>query len=113
MVTEVTLTALARQVVFRRMSLTVQETTAGHRYEAVDESGVVAGFAEYVDHRGSRLLFHTEVDDAFEGQGVGSTLARQALDQALATGIEVKVSCPFIKAWIEKHPEYADKVTLR
>ena len=95
------------------MSLTVQENASAHRYEAVDESGVVAGFVEYVDHRGSRLLFHTEVDDAFEGQGVGSTLARQALDQALATGIEVKVSCPFIKAWIAKNPEYADKVTLR
>ncbi|MGZ5417663.1 MAG: GNAT family N-acetyltransferase [Nocardioides sp.] len=95
------------------MSLTVQENASVHRYQAVDEAGVVAGFVEYVDHRGGRLLFHTEVDDAFEGQGVGSTLAQQALDQALATGTEVRVSCPFIKAWIEKHPEYADKVLLR
>jgi predicted GNAT family acetyltransferase len=113
MVTDVTLTALARPVVFRRMSLTVQENVVGHRYEAVDEAGVVAGFVEYVDHRGGRLLFHTEVDDAFEGQGVGSTLARLALDQALSAGVEVRVSCPFIKAWLEKHPEYAARVTLR
>lgn len=95
------------------MSLTVQENADAHRYEAVDEAGVVAGFVECVDHRGTRLLFHTQVDEAFEGQGVGSTLARQALDQALATGLEVHVSCPFIKGWIGKHPEYADKVTLR
>ncbi len=98
---------------FGRMTVTVLENADAHRYEALDESGVVAGFVEYVDHRGARLLFHTEVDDAFEGQGVGSTLAQQALDQALATGLEVRVSCPFIKTWIEKHPEYADKVTLR
>ena len=95
------------------MSTTVQENTAAHRYEAVDESGVVAGYVEYVDHRVNRILVHTEVDDAFEGQGVGSTLARQALDQSLATGLGVIVTCPFIKAWIEKHPEYADKVKLR
>ena len=95
------------------MSHTVQENPDGHRYEAVDEAGVIAGFVEYVDHRDSRLLFHTEVDGAFEGQGVGSTLAQQSLDQALATGKQVRVSCPFIKSWIAKHPEYADKVTLR
>ncbi|HEX4977746.1 MAG TPA: GNAT family N-acetyltransferase [Nocardioides sp.] len=95
------------------MSLTVQENAAGHRYEAVDESGVVAGFVEYVDHRGSRLLFHTEVDDAFEGRGVGSTLARESIEQALAAGAPVTVSCPFLKRWLGKHPEYDGRVTLR
>lgn len=94
------------------MSVTVQENPAEHRYEALVEAGVVAGFAEYVDHRGTRLLFHTEVDDAFEGQGVGSALARGALDQAIAFG-PVSVSCEFIKAWIERHPDYLEKVTLR
>jgi predicted GNAT family acetyltransferase len=98
---------------FDRMSITVQANTEADRYEALDESGVVAGFVQYADSQRARLLFHTEVDDAFEGQGVGSTLAQQALDQALASGLEVRVSCPFIKVWIEKHPEYADKVTLR
>lgn len=95
------------------MSLTVQENPTAHRYEAVDESGVVAGFVEYVDHRGTRLLFHTEVDDAFEGQGVGGTLARQSLEQALAAGSPVEVSCPFLKGWLQRHPEYAERVTLR
>ena len=95
------------------MSLTVQENAPKHRYEAVDESGVVAGFVEYVDHRGGRLLFHTEVDGAFEGQGVGSTLARESVEQALEAGVQVKVSCPFIRSWVERHEEYVDKVTFR
>jgi predicted GNAT family acetyltransferase len=73
----------------------------------------VAGFVDYVDHRGNRVLVHTEVDDAYEGQGVGSTLARASLDGALATGLHVVVTCPFITAWVAKHPEYADRVTLR
>lgn len=92
---------------------TVQENAHASRYEAVDESGVLAGFVDYVDHRGNRVLVHTEVDDAFEGQGVGSTLARAALDRSLESGLGVVVTCPFIKAWVEKHPEYADRVTLR
>lgn len=95
------------------MSLTVQENPSAHRYEAIDESGVVAGFVEYVDHRGARLLFHTEVDDAFEGQGVGGTLARAAIDQALAGDLPVKISCPFLTEWVGRHPEYADRVELR
>jgi predicted GNAT family acetyltransferase len=95
------------------MSLTVQENPSAHRYEAVDESGVVAGFVEYVDHRGKRLLFHTEVDGAFEGQGVGSTLARESIEQALATGTPLEISCPFLKRWVGKHPDYAERVTLR
>ena len=95
------------------MSLTVQENPSAHRYEAVDESGVVAGFVEYVDHRGKRLLFHTEVDGAFEGRGVGSTLARESIEQALDAGAPLEISCPFLKKWLEKHPEYDERVTLR
>jgi uncharacterized protein len=94
------------------MSVTVKENPEEHRYEALDESGVVAGFAEYVDHRGTRVMFHTEVDDAFEGKGVGSTLAQAALDDAIGRGDPVRVTCSFLQSWIEKHPEYADKVTL-
>ena len=91
----------------------VQENAHASRYEAVDEAGVLAGFVDYVDHRGNRVLVHTEVDDAFEGQGVGSTLARAALDRSLESGRNVVVTCPFITAWVEKHPEYAARVTLR
>jgi uncharacterized protein len=95
------------------MSITVQENPDAHRYEAVDEAGVVAGFVEYVDHRDSRLLFHTEVNDAFEGQGVGSSLARESIEQSLSAGRRVETSCPFLKKWVEKHEEYGDKVGLR
>ena len=79
------------------------------RYEArVD--GELAGFAEY-RVRGDRVVFtHTEVDDAYEGQGVGSALARSALDDVRATGRNAVPLCPFIRDWIDKHPDYADLV---
>ena len=94
------------------MSLTVQENASANRYEAVDGSGVVAGFVDYREKDGRRVLVHTEVDDAFEGQGVGSALARESLEQSLSTGSDVVVTCSFIKAYVERHPELAEQVTL-
>jgi uncharacterized protein len=92
------------------MTVTVEDRPEESRYEARDESGVVAGFAQY-RRRGDRIVFlHTEVDDAFEGQGVGSALVRGALDDARSAGLRVVVECPFVKSYIERHPEYDDLV---
>ncbi|MBO0844412.1 MAG: N-acetyltransferase [Nocardioides sp.] len=55
------------------------------------------------------LFVHTEVDDAYEGQGVGSDLVRGALDQVRAReGLRVAATCPFVRAWMRKHPDYLD-----
>lgn len=81
-----------------------------NRYEARID-GVLAGFAQYrlTDERIS--FTHTEVDAEFEGRGVGSALARFALDDVRADGRRrVVPRCPFIRAWIEHHPDYADLV---
>jgi uncharacterized protein len=88
--------------------VTVRDNAEQSRYDATDESGVVAGFAEYEDLDDVRVFTHTEVDDAFEGQGVGSTLARGALDDVRARGLRMRPKCPFIRKFVEKHPEYAD-----
>lgn len=80
------------------------------RFEArVD--GELAGFAAYEIAEDLIMFTHTEVFDAFEGQGVGGALARQALDAVRADGTrQVLPRCPFIRAWIEKHPDYQDLV---
>ena len=81
-----------------------------HRFEA-DVGGHLAGFAEYVAQPGRIVFTHTEVDPAYEGQGVGSALARRALDDARAHGsLRVVPRCPFIRGWIDRHPDYADLV---
>jgi hypothetical protein len=78
-----------------------------NRFEA-HLDGELAGFAEYRLSPGRITFTHTEVDDAFEGRGVGSSLARGALDAVAADGgLEVRLLCPFIKGWIDKHPDYA------
>lgn len=51
---------------------------------------------------------HTEVEPRYEGRGVGSALARTALDEARAAGLRVLATCPFFAGWIERHPDYQD-----
>lgn len=53
-------------------------------------------------------FIHTEVPRALSGKGVGSRLARHVLEAARADGMQVVPSCPFIAAWMKKHPEYDD-----
>ena len=70
----------------------------------------VAGYTEYVI-KGDRYLFvHTEIDNDHEGQGLGSVLARGALDEVRSMGEAVVPLCPFIEGWIQRHPEYDDLV---
>ncbi|WP_395691726.1 GNAT family N-acetyltransferase [Nocardioides sp.] len=78
------------------------------RYEARID-GELAGFAQYQLTDELVVFTHTEVDERFEGRGVGSAIARYALDDVRRGGSRrVLPLCPFIKAWIGKHPDYAD-----
>ena len=87
----------------------VVDEPARQRYEA-RIGGRVAGFTEYRAVRGRVILVHTEVDPQFEGRGVGSRLASGALDDIRARGLKVTVKCPFIAAFLKRHPDYLDLV---
>ena len=85
----------------------VRDAAAEQRYEA-RQGETVVGVLLY-DLDGDVVTFtHTEVDPRAEGTGVGSALARRALDDARASGRRVVPVCPFVKAWIGRHREYAD-----
>ncbi len=85
-------------------------TDTGTSYD-VALDGVPAGRADYRLRAGRVVFTHTEIDPAFEGRGVGSDLAQQALDDVRAKGLKVVPLCPFIKDWIERHPDYQELVT--
>lgn len=89
--------------------VTVTDAPERKRYEATID-GEPAGFAEYQSTGPLTVFTHTEVDPAYEGRGVGSALARYALDDMREKGRQVLVVCPFINGWIGKHPEYADLI---
>jgi predicted GNAT family acetyltransferase len=82
---------------------------ASGRY-VISVDGVDAGFTMFGQRDGIITFRHTEVDPAFEGQGIGSALARFALDDARARGLQVKALCPFIAAYLKRHPDYQDIV---
>lgn len=83
----------------------VADAPTATRYEA-RVAGRVAGFAEYRLLPDRVVFTHTEVDPSYEGQGVGGALVRGALDDARARGLRVVAVCPFVKRWIERHPDY-------
>ena len=71
--------------------------------------GRLAGYSVYQLSGNTLVFLHTEVDDAYEGQGVGSQLVRQSLDQLRERpGLRVTATCPFVRAWMRRHPEYQD-----
>ena len=88
------------------MTETVRNNPAEHRYELTVDGHLAATYYKIAD--GVITFIHTEVPDALAGRGVGSKLVKGALDQVRSAGLKVVPQCPFVKAYIEKHAEYAD-----
>ncbi|GIH25435.1 N-acetyltransferase [Acrocarpospora phusangensis] len=88
---------------------TVADNPGAQRYEILVDGGV-AGFAQYRLRPGKIVFTHTEIDAAYEGKGLGSSLARAALEAVRERGLAVAPVCPFFAGYIKRHPEYADLV---
>lgn len=63
-------------------------------------------FAEYMIAGKNIIFTHTEVPPAYEGQGIAGRLAHHALEYAREQGFKVQALCPYISAYIRRHPEY-------
>lgn len=91
------------------MSLVIEDAPPADRYEAhLDDQ--LAGVLEYLVEGGQIDLVHTEVATDHEGQGIGAALARFALDDARRRGLRVIASCPYVRAYLARHPEDHDLV---
>ncbi|MEU8618925.1 GNAT family N-acetyltransferase [Streptomyces sp. NPDC048623] len=78
-----------------------------HRYEIlVGEQR--AGLTAYRDRDEQRVFFHTEVDEAYAGQGLASLLVEQALTDVRAAGKRIVPVCPYVAKFLKKHDEFAD-----
>ena len=85
------------------------------RYVLVDHdtSDAVIGEESYLDVNGEpvrRVLFHTAVSDDYAGQGLASRLVRAVVDDVVDNGLSIVPVCPYVAAWLPKHPEYAEHV---
>lgn len=60
----------------------------------------------------SITFIHTGVPAALTHQGIGAALVRGGLDWALADGRSVRATCPFVIAFVRRHPEYQGRVQI-
>lgn len=84
----------------------VVDNRSNHRFELEIDGHVARSFYELADD--VITFVHTEVPPELGGRGIGSLLVQGALEKVRAEGLRVVPQCPFVKAWIGKHPEYKD-----
>ena len=89
-------------------NLTIQNNEAKHRFET--HIGDQVAVLEYTLAKGLIVYNHTEVPEALEGQGIASRLAKEALDYAKQHELKVMPLCPYVAAYIRRHPEYRELV---
>jgi hypothetical protein len=85
---------------------------AQSRYE-LRRDGEVAAMAQYRLEGNAVRFIHTEVDDRFEGQGLGSRIAAFALDDVKTRGLKAIPQCKFIAAYIARHEKEYGELVLR
>ena len=93
------------------MAETVRDNRAEHRFE-LDVAGelAVAYYGADPAAPGVIVFTHTEVPQALSGRGVASRLIGGALEQVRGRGLKVAAKCPFVSAYLGKHPEFSDLI---
>ena len=85
----------------------VERVDDKYRYEILVE-GKLAGFAAFRDRDAQRVFHHTEIDDAYAGQGLASHLVQQSLTDTRNAGKRIVPVCPYVARFIGKHDEFTD-----
>ena len=79
------------------------------RYEL--HVGKYVALAEYIINiENTVYMTDTEVPKDLEGQGVASDIIKRSLEDIKAKGFKVYPLCPFVIAYIRKHPEWRELV---
>jgi predicted GNAT family acetyltransferase len=86
------------------MSISILKNDELSRFEIYSD-GQLAGFADFKIENQIISLPHTEIDPRFGGQGLGSQLIKEALDEALEQDLEVAPYCSFVSAYIKRNSE--------
>ncbi|APD08227.1 hypothetical protein UJ101_02729 [Flavobacteriaceae bacterium UJ101] len=65
---------------------------------------------EYIKAKNQIYLTHTEVPTALEGKGIGSAIVKQVLEDIKEKDLTLVPLCPFVAAYIKRHPEWRSLV---
>ncbi|WP_119079137.1 GNAT family N-acetyltransferase [Chitinophaga alhagiae] len=85
-------------------ALQLVNNTVGHRFELT-----IAGHTAFILYRhvpGKTTLIHTEVPPELEGKGAGNAIVEKTLQYIEAQGDKLVPLCPFVRAFIKRHPEW-------
>jgi predicted GNAT family acetyltransferase len=92
-----------------QLELLLLDTKDKERYEVlVADDGTVVATVTYRLGKKWMALLHTEVQQGFEGRGMGSRTASLVFDDARSRDLKIIPKCPFILRWLERHPEQHD-----
>lgn len=92
----------------QRENIAIENNERTHRFET--HVGGQLAFISYRRIAGKIAFLHTEVPPSLEGHGLAGKLARAALDYARSEALEVIPLCPFVAAYIRRHPNYQELV---
>ena len=86
----------------------IRHNEAGHRFEAGEAHNLAR--LDYRMSGHSVDVLHVEVPEEYQGQGLAASLTLTALNWAREKGLKVIPSCPYVKVYLKKHPEFGDLV---
>ena len=100
---------------------TVENRSAESRYVLLDSEAehgsAEVGEESYLDYSSDgvdqRIMYHTGVSEQYGGLGLASVLVRAAVEDTIAAGRKIVPVCPYVAAWLPKHPEYAEHVVAK
>jgi predicted GNAT family acetyltransferase len=91
------------------MSVVVTDHQEQDRYE-IHVDGELAGYSEYLARPGLLAFTHTEIEEQHKHRGLGEHLIAETLSDVCRRGLVVLPFCPFMRAFIQSHREYATLV---
>jgi len=88
------------------MEITVSENKEKKRFEVLVADKIA--MIEYIRAQNKIYLTHTEVPPELGGKGIASSMVKQVLQQIKEEGLELVPLCPFVAAYVKRHPEWKD-----
>ncbi|MGY3128675.1 putative GNAT family acetyltransferase [Agrococcus sp. UYP33] len=86
------------------METSVSRQSGPDRF-VVEADGIAAGFAQFHDHDGHRIFFHTVVSAEFSGHGLANLVIERALTATRDEGLRIVAVCPLVKQYVERHAD--------
>lgn len=90
-------------------SINIVNNEKENRFEYIVEGELAE--LQYKIRNNNMYFMHTGVPKSMKGQGIGEAIVKQGLEYAVAQNLNIVVYCPFVKTYLERHPEYTERIS--